>query len=563
MNASASIYPELIEILLQKTPCVLATVIKTQGSTPQKAGSSALIGINQLLAGTVGGGMTELKVIQQSQTIIESKKSGLFLFDLHGELAKGSDSICGGIMTILLDATPELHLPVFMQLKNSLEERRAGVLMTLVDESNPENIKINRFWLSETDRIPIDLKREFEPVIYEMLQNPIVNFSRIIAMKRMGICTKGFAFLESIVPKPSLIIAGAGHIGRSLAKLGKFLGFKVTVWDDRLEYASKNQIPDADIVLCGSLDSSLEQIEIQNDTYLVIVTRGHKNDAEVLHEFISKPLAYIGMIGSKAKVSQMKTNFLENGWASTEQWERIFTPVGLDIGAQTVEEIAISIAAQLVQVRNQKKGNPMNEIWSIVLAAGLSTRMGTQKLLLPFEGKTIIEKVVENILNSGIEHVMVVLGSDRAEISEALKSMPVHFVVNENFQEGMHTSVISGVKALPPEAKAVLLFLGDQPFIPARAIEIVAEAWKNSGKGIVIPLFEGKRGHPPLYNLKYRYELSNLDPNQGLRSIAQKFPDDICEVETFCPEIVRDIDTKKDYLNELNKTNNHGKTNSI
>lgn len=195
----------------------------------------------------------------------------------------------------------------------------------------------------------------------------------------------------------------------------------------------------------------------------------------------------------------------------------------------------------------------MNEVWAIVLAAGLSTRMGTQKMLLPFDGKTIIEKVVENILLSGIDRINVVLGSDAAEILKVLNSMPVHFVINESFREGMHTSVISGVRALPSEAKAVLIFLGDQPFIPAKAIETVIGGWKTSGKGIVIPMFEGKRGHPPLYDLKYRDELSNLDPNQGLRVVARKFPGDIYEVETFCPEIVRDIDTKTDYENELNK----------
>ncbi len=193
----------------------------------------------------------------------------------------------------------------------------------------------------------------------------------------------------------------------------------------------------------------------------------------------------------------------------------------------------------------------MDNLWAIVLAAGLSTRMGTQKLLLPFEGKTIIEKVVENILNSGVTKVMVVLGSDHTQIAETLKSWPVNFVLNENFREGMHTSVIIGVKALPEEAKAVMIFLGDQPFISVKVVEIVVEAWKNSGKGIVIPLFDGKRGHPPLFDLKYKDELSKLDPETGLRTIAQKFPDDICEVETFSPEIVRDIDTPEDYSKEL------------
>lgn len=193
----------------------------------------------------------------------------------------------------------------------------------------------------------------------------------------------------------------------------------------------------------------------------------------------------------------------------------------------------------------------MNDVCAIVLAGGLSTRMGTQKLLLPFGRKTIVERVVENILNSGINRIVVVLGANYAEIEEVLKSWPVKTVWNENFQEGMHTSVISGVKALPLDAKAVLIFLGDQPFISEKVVQNVVEAWKSSGKGIIIPLFDGKRGHPPLYDMKLRHELSTLNPEIGLRSVAQKFPEDIFEVETFCPEIVRDIDTPDDYANEL------------
>ncbi|MDP3433930.1 MAG: nucleotidyltransferase family protein [Bacteroidota bacterium] len=123
----------------------------------------------------------------------------------------------------------------------------------------------------------------------------------------------------------------------------------------------------------------------------------------------------------------------------------------------------------------------MNDVWAIVLAAGMSTRMGTQKLLLPFDGKTIVEKVVENILKSGIVNVVVVLGANSVEITEVLKSWPVQTIWNENFREGMHTSVISGVNALPENAKAVMIFLGDQPFIPVNVSATVVEAWKDSG----------------------------------------------------------------------------------
>jgi molybdenum cofactor cytidylyltransferase len=205
----------------------------------------------------------------------------------------------------------------------------------------------------------------------------------------------------------------------------------------------------------------------------------------------------------------------------------------------------------------------MNDVWAIVLAAGLSTRMGTQKLLLPFGDKTMVEQVVENILNSGITQVLVVLGADHLKVADVLKSWPVQLVWNVNFQEGMHSSVISGVKILPLNAKAVLIFLGDQPYISGKVMANVVESWKSSGKGIIIPLYEGKRGHPPLYDLKYRHELSNLDPEFGLRSVAQKFPEEIFEVETFCPKIVRDIDTKNDYINELNKIKENGRNHSF
>ncbi|HCY41515.1 MAG TPA: molybdenum cofactor cytidylyltransferase [Prolixibacteraceae bacterium] len=192
----------------------------------------------------------------------------------------------------------------------------------------------------------------------------------------------------------------------------------------------------------------------------------------------------------------------------------------------------------------------MNDIWAIVLAAGMSTRMGTQKLLLPFAGMTMIEKVVENILNSGIENVLIVLGANRTEIEEILEFWPVQLTWNENFREGMHTSVIAGVNALPESAKAAAFFLGDQPLISPEVVVKVVEEWQNSGKGIVIPLYAGKRGHPPLYDLKFRNELQNLDPSVGLRSVAQRFQDEIIEVETECPGILKDIDTKEDYWRE-------------
>jgi len=132
----------------------------------------------------------------------------------------------------------------------------------------------------------------------------------------------------------------------------------------------------------------------------------------------------------------------------------------------------------------------MNEIWAIILAAGASTRMKKQKMLLPFNGKTIIETVVENAARSLNSNIVVVLGSHAEAIQNKIDNYSVKFCVNENYLDGMLSSAICGFRALPKEAKAALIFLGDQPQIPSQATDLVIEAWHRSKKGIVMPTFK-------------------------------------------------------------------------
>lgn len=195
----------------------------------------------------------------------------------------------------------------------------------------------------------------------------------------------------------------------------------------------------------------------------------------------------------------------------------------------------------------------MNEIWAIILAAGASTRMQKQKLLLPYKGKTIIEMVVENATRSVSSNVVVVLGSHREQIKEQLQNLDVKFCINENYQDGMLSSVICGFGTLPDEAKAALIFLGDQPQIPSQAAKLVIESWRQTGKGIVIPVFNGKRGHPVLIETRFKTEIENLDPEKGLRTLSEKFKHEVMEVECSIPEILRDIDTPEEYEIEINK----------
>ncbi|HYA49050.1 MAG TPA: XdhC family protein, partial [Burkholderiales bacterium] len=146
-------------------------------------------------------------------------------------------------------------------------------------------------------------------------------------------------------------IAGAGHVGKAVAHLGALLDFEVTVVDDRPEFADPTNIPDADVLVVAGIEEALRNVPDSPENYFVIVTRGHRHDAEALRAVVARPAAYVGMIGSRTKVDVMRREFLEKGWATEEEWARVRAPIGLDIRSQTVEEIAVSIAAELVLVR--------------------------------------------------------------------------------------------------------------------------------------------------------------------------------------------------------------------
>lgn len=156
-------------------------------------------------------------------------------------------------------------------------------------------------------------------------------------------------FVEVFLPRPTLVIVGAGHIAVPLAKMGKLLEFETVVLDDRASFANRERFPDADQVIAGGFEASLRNLEITANTYIVLITRGHQHDVESLREVIDSPAAYIGMIGSRRRVWAVFKLLYQDGMPS-EKLKRIYAPIGLNIGAQTPAEIAASIISEVVKV---------------------------------------------------------------------------------------------------------------------------------------------------------------------------------------------------------------------
>jgi len=163
---------------------------------------------------------------------------------------------------------------------------------------------------------------------------------------------------EPFFPEPSLIIFGGGHIGKALCEIGAKLGFSITVVDDRIEFANAERFPDANQVICESFEKCFDHLQFNPYTYVIMVTRGHRHDTVCLREIVKKTWAYAGMIGSRRRVQVVRENLISEG-VPREVLAKVNSPIGLDIGAETPEEIAISILAQVISYRrleNPKMG---------------------------------------------------------------------------------------------------------------------------------------------------------------------------------------------------------------
>ena len=322
------------------------TVLGTLGSSPRHSGATMLVRADGSITGTIGGGPLEGSIIGRAREALQTGRSFTQRFE-----SAALGMACGGGGIVLIESVDHgrgTALELFRALAGLLDHGRRGWLVTAVTEEDDGGASVRRCLVRTDGSVTGD--PVCEPETLRALAETGGTYDRIVAGDPAR------THVQAIGASGSAYVFGAGHCGEKLVPVLSSLGFFTVVVDDRPEFASEERFPAADrIIVPGSFDGVVATLPMDEDSYVVIVTRSHSHDKVVLAQVLRTPAHYVGMIGSKEKVAQTFRALAEEGF-SADDLGRVHAPIGLSIGAETPEEIAISIAAQLIQARTSKAG---------------------------------------------------------------------------------------------------------------------------------------------------------------------------------------------------------------
>lgn len=321
------IFYQKLKYRLASESVVLATIVKVSGSAPREVGAKMAIYGKGSLIGTIGGGAGEAKVIKQALQVLKTGEKQFVELDLTGTPGKDIQGVCGGKVRVWLEKwSGKKAIDLVAEILELFKTGQSARLITpFTQETRPYLISDRNF-----------TKKNASP------QTPA-------------------PFIERIQPPPILLIIGAGHVAVSLAQIANLVGFQIVVQDDRPEFVTPQRFPQA-LFLFHSITETLNSLSKSTQLYVALVTRGHPQDLEALQVILnySIPYRYLGAIGSQKRIRMIRQKLQQQG-ISLEKLPNFYAPIGLDIGALTPEEIAVSICGELIKVRRGGTGLSLSE----------------------------------------------------------------------------------------------------------------------------------------------------------------------------------------------------------
>jgi xanthine dehydrogenase accessory factor len=349
------VFKSAIDILEQGGKAAMSTIIASKGSLPMSEKSKMLVTPEGQIIGTVGGGCLEADVWTEARRVMEEGKSSIQQFVLTEKYAGESGLNCGGVVEILTEPLPEQGRDIFRTILELKDSGHRGTLVTVLTD-HPQYPEGRRKLLLCDDGSTVGSLGDTTLEAFvagkgqEILQGE--EFAILDYHLEDGSTIK--LFMEPILPTPTVYVFGGGHVSFFVVRAAKLAGFKVKVIDDRPAFANPERFPEADATLVLEFDQVRDTFDFGQDDYIVLVTRGHQHDQQILEQIHDCQARYIGMIGSKSKIAKMWKR-LEGKGIDRHYLDRVHAPIGLNIGADTPEEIAISVVGELIRERRQGK----------------------------------------------------------------------------------------------------------------------------------------------------------------------------------------------------------------
>ncbi len=342
-----SIAETAVRLLEHGRTFALATIVSRQGSTPRTAGARMIVTADGGIVGTIGGGLVEARVIRKAMEVIASGRPVMVPFEMTASELASMDMVCGGRLEVLVEAirpgSPAAE--VVAAWRDLLRTRRAGLFLTVLEVSGGGVEAVGHMTVRD-GRVERGEARLPPGAMADIVRD---------AADAGGLRTvplgETLVLVEPVLPAETVHLFGAGHVSRAAARLAALVGFRLEVVDDREEFANAARFPDADAVrVVPDFDAAVNGAAMGGGDYVVIATRGHLHDRTVLAQALGTGAGYIGMIGSRRKRDHLYAALREQGFTDAD-FARVSCPIGLDIGAETPEEIGVSIVAELIRHR--------------------------------------------------------------------------------------------------------------------------------------------------------------------------------------------------------------------
>ncbi|MEA2568621.1 MAG: xanthine dehydrogenase accessory factor [Acidobacteriota bacterium] len=487
--------------------CALATVVETKGSAYRRAGARLIIRRDRKTWGAISGGCVESDIVERALNVISRNEATCVRFrPADDDLIVGLGSGCQGEIAVVIEPFAESRRDLIHGQLSSAANDEA-----LITGYRGERLQT---WIGRPAEAPAG------------------------------------AFVQEIVPRLTLFIFGASPAAEFLLRFAKQLGWCVRIADHRPVVAADERYASADAIEIAPVEELPSRFAYPSPSAAVVMTHHYMRDLELIRQLAPLQLAYLGLVGSRERAQRL---LAESDVVDTS----LHAPAGLDLGADEPSEIALSIVAEIQSVlrrstasalrtRRGRIHNGSDESAVVILAAGGSRRLGRPKQLVEIEGRSLVRRAAETALAAGTGSVHVVVGAEADRVRTALEGLPVEFVVNDAWRDGVASSIREAIDAIERRERPVetlILMLCDQPGVSADVLRRLLDAYRATRAPVVASRYPEGPGVPALFHAELFTALKSLNGDIGARQLIRHLDRDVVTIPFVLTD---DVDTPED-----------------